>query len=138
MIRAFSVPLSIIAVWLAGSTGLKAIPSMPLTSRSSKRRVCSAAVPSAGILNSSLTLGISFTACSQPALAIVQKSDGLLVRNAKLSGLSLDSPKTVGRNDAIATIAHKKTEKDLFRFIFWGVMGTGSRHRRNRAMGTET
>src|SRR6266403_5321336 len=94
------------------------MPLTPLTSRSSKIRVCSAAVPSAGILNSSLTFGTSLTACSQPARAIVQKSDGLLVKNARLRGL--ESPKAAGEKAAAAASAHKSAVSVFVLFIFLG------------------
>src|SRR6266576_3806055 len=61
-----------------------AMPAMPLASRSSTIRFCSAAVPSAGILNSTSTAGSSLSACSTPLRAMDQKSDALLVTKASL------------------------------------------------------
>jgi len=48
-------------------------------------RCCSAAVPSAVSLNSASTSASSWSACSTPRRAIVQKSAELLVTNATLS-----------------------------------------------------
>ena len=73
-----------IGVWLAGSTGLIAMPSMPFDNRSSTTRCCSAAVPSAGMRNSTSMFGISAAAFSVPLRAIVQKSDALLDTKASL------------------------------------------------------
>src|SRR5438034_11106589 len=56
-----------------------AMPPMPLASRSSTIRLCSAGVPSDGILNSNSTSASSRSACSHPFRAIVQKSAALLV-----------------------------------------------------------
>ena len=61
--------------------------STPFVSRSSTMRCCSAAVPSAVILNSASTSGSSSSAFSTPRRAIVQKSAELLVTNASLSVL---------------------------------------------------
>src|SRR5262245_31189706 len=57
---------------------------MPLASRSSTRRCCSAAVPSAGILKSTSMSGISLAAFSVPLRAMTQKSEALLVTKASL------------------------------------------------------
>src|SRR5947208_14616211 len=59
-----------------------AMPPMPLASRSSTIRLCSPAVPSDGILNSTSTSASSRSACSHPCRAIVQKSAALLVTKA--------------------------------------------------------
>src|SRR5438034_6939063 len=59
-----------------------AMPPMPLASRSSTIRLCSPAVPSDGILNSTSTSASSRSACSHPFRAIVQKSAALLVTKA--------------------------------------------------------
>src|SRR5258708_933229 len=83
---------------------------MPFTSRSSKIRVCSAAVPSAGIRKSTVIFGTSFCACSQPARAIVQKSEALLVKKATLTALfswalaancPKDSPSTAKESNSL-------------------------------------
>src|SRR5258705_6415425 len=57
-------------------------PATPFVNRSSTIRRCSAAVPSAGIRNSTSTFGSSVPAFSVPRRAIVQKSEALLVTNA--------------------------------------------------------
>ena len=74
-------------VLLVGSTGLIARPSMPLANKSLMMRVCVAAVPSSGILNSTFMLPRSFAACEQPARARVQKSAALFGTKARVSFL---------------------------------------------------
>jgi hypothetical protein len=78
---------SISAVWFCGSTGEMAIASTPFVRRSSITRCCSAAVPSAMILNSACTSASSSSAFSTPRRAMVQQSAELLVTNASLSVL---------------------------------------------------
>src|SRR5262249_23020204 len=56
---------------------------IPLASRSSTIRLCSAAVPSEGIRNSTSTPASSLSACSQPRRAMVQTSAALLVTKAR-------------------------------------------------------
>jgi len=72
-----------IAVWFAGSTGLMAMSSTPLASRSSRIRFCAAAVPSPS-RNSTVTPGNSASAFSVPFRAMVQKSAALFVMKASL------------------------------------------------------
>src|SRR5687767_303375 len=60
---------------------------MPLASRSSMMRCCSAALPSAGARNSIEIPGISFSAFSVPLRAISQKSEVLLGTKASLRGV---------------------------------------------------
>src|SRR6185503_7956286 len=69
-----------------------AIPAIPFAIRSSMILLCSAAVPSEGILNSTSTLSSSRSAASQPLRAIVQKSEALLVTNETLNFFPLTDP----------------------------------------------
>src|SRR5207253_5804246 len=106
------------------------MPLTPLTSRSSKIRVCSAAVPSAGILNSSLIFGTSFWALWQPARAIVQKSDALFVKNATSS--DFDCAKAVAER-AIAAVIEQTTDFRMWSIFIMGgldLIGTMTAPRR--------
>ena len=62
------------------------MPATCLVSRSSTIRFCSAAVPSDVIRNSAETSLSSASPFSTPRLAMVQKSDELLVTNASVMG----------------------------------------------------
>ena len=65
-------------------------------------RCCSAAVPSAEILNSASTSASSASAFSTPRRAIVQKSAELLVTNASLIVFAPSPPGLPARHPAIA------------------------------------
>jgi hypothetical protein len=77
------------------------MPSMPLASKSSMMRFCSAAVPSEGILNSTEVSANSSSAFSVPLRAIVQKSEALLV--TKASFLPDFCPQPTGNKTAKAS-----------------------------------
>src|SRR2546421_696057 len=93
------------------------MPLMPLASKSSRIRRCSAAVPSPGILNSTSTSGSSLSAFSQPFRAIVQKSEALLVTKATLNFLE---ELVVFEQDSIMKLAHTHTQASTRRDNFMG------------------
>src|SRR3954470_24334855 len=98
------------AVWFAGSTGLMAMPSTPLASRSSTIRFCPAAVPSPS-RNSTAISARSASAFSVPFRAMVQKSAALFVTNASVcvdEPFRLQPARTSAAAQVIATAVLKR------------------------------
>src|SRR6185369_12903781 len=118
-----------IPVWFLGSTGLMAIPLTPFASRSSMMLCCSAAVPPAGILNSTSMSGISFAAFSVPLRAMVQNSDGLLVTKASLCFVpepppAVFVPEGEGLQAANSRVSNNvQTQAEISRMDFSGRIG---------------
>src|SRR4029079_18399914 len=80
-------------------------------------RLCSAAVPSEGILNSTSTSVSSPSAASQPFRAMVQKSEALLVTNATLNFFA-PPPLSPHETTERLTVMHRHSITIVRIFIF--------------------